>query len=145
MPASTAAPPRRKKTPKSTGVFHRRIRSGAPAASARWPLATWRLRPIAAVAVVVFLVAYVLDWGAVARLIWMCLVGQLGPLRRIASFGILLLLGCTLAWAWHRPTPRRIVNLPERPDDPPRSRNKLHEPDPRRRFDRGQRSCQRSL
>jgi hypothetical protein len=118
MPTTPAATPRRKKTPGSPGASRQRKRSGA---SARSPLA-WRLRPIIVVAVGIFLIAYILDWSAVARLVWTCLAGELGPFARFASFAILCLFGCILAWAWRPPAPATIVKVPRkarRPAAPP--------------------------
>lgn len=119
MPAPSAATPSRKKTPASPGASRRRKRSDA---TARSPLAAWRLRPIIVVAVGIFLIAYILDWSAVARLVWACLAGQLGPFARFASFAILCLFGCTLAWTWRPPAPATIVKVPRkarRPAVPP--------------------------
>ena len=51
----------------------------------------------------VFVVAFILDTGAVARLFWACLAGQLGQRSRIAALGILLLLCCVIALVLYRP------------------------------------------
>ncbi len=40
----------------------------------------------------VFLVAFICDTGALGRLFWASLVGQVGPYARLAAFGVLLLL-----------------------------------------------------
>jgi hypothetical protein len=66
-------------------------------------------------AVVVFLVAYVLDPSAVARLIGACLAGQFGLRVRIASIGVLVLIGCVLAWALFRQQSRRSVTAAGKP------------------------------
>lgn len=61
-------------------------------------------------ATVVFIVAFVLDTGAVVRLFWACLVGHAGQTARIVAFGILLLLALLLAVALcyprQAPTPK---------------------------------------
>jgi hypothetical protein len=66
-------------------------------------------------AVVVFLVAYVLDPNAVTRLIGACLAGQFGLQVRIASLGMLVLFGCVLVWALFRPQPRRPAAVAGKP------------------------------
>jgi hypothetical protein len=114
MPAPTVATLRRKKTPGSPGGSQRRLRSGAHKSPAKAHLTAWRLRPVVVAAVGAFLAAYVLDWGAVARLMWACFAGQLGQPACIASFGTLLLLGCMLAWASHRPAPGPVAKTPRK-------------------------------
>jgi hypothetical protein len=67
---------------------------------------------MATAAVAVFLAAYILDLGAVARLTWACVSGQLGERACIASFAVLVLLGSALAWASHRPAPPPVSKAP---------------------------------
>src|ERR1700761_1373176 len=98
MPPPTTAAARQKKTPDSLGKARRRPRSGASRPQTGRRSGGWRVWPIIA-AVVVFLVAYVLDPGAVARLVAACLAGQFGPRVRIAAFAALALVGGVLAWA----------------------------------------------
>jgi hypothetical protein len=125
MPAPTAATPGRKKSSGSPGKSRRRPRAGAGKASARPRPASRRLWPIAAVAAVVFLASYILDVGAVGRLMWACLTGQLGTQARIASIGVLLLSAGALAWASRRPAPRRVTKAPRKARPrPTRSRQK---------------------
>jgi hypothetical protein len=58
-----------------------------------------------AAAAIVFAMAFILDTGAVARLLWACLKGQLGePARLGAGTVVLLLLGLT-ALVLYRPAP----------------------------------------
>lgn len=112
MPAPTDATPRRKRTPSPPGNSPRRPRPKTGKAAARRHQATRRLWPIGAAAVGVFLAAYVLDLGAVARLMWACVSGQLGQRACIASFAVLVLLGSALAWASHRPAPPPVTKAP---------------------------------
>lgn len=70
-----------------------------------------RVWPIAIIAAGVFLVAYILDTGAVVRLMWACLSGQLGRRACIASLAVLLVLGAALAWASRRPAARPVAKV----------------------------------
>jgi uncharacterized membrane protein len=45
----------------------------------------------------VFILAFILDTGAVARLLWGALTGHFGAWIRIAAFGIVSLLCCVIA------------------------------------------------
>jgi hypothetical protein len=112
MPAPTDATPRRKRTPSPPGNSPRRPRAKTGKAAARRPQSTRRLWPIGTAAAAVFLAAYVLDLGAVARLMWAGLSGQLGERACIASFAVLALLGAALAWASHRPAPPPVTKAP---------------------------------
>jgi hypothetical protein len=84
MPSPTAATAGRKKTPASPGKPRRK--TGKPLARSRPTLRWLWLIVVAAV----FLVAYILDWSAVAELLWACLMGQLGLTPRLVSFAIVL-------------------------------------------------------
>jgi hypothetical protein len=115
MPAPTDPTPRRKRTPSPPASSGRRPRPGTGKASARRPQASRRLWPIAIIAAVVFLAAYVLDPYAVAGLMWAGLSGQLGGRARLASFAVLVLVAAALAWASHRPAPRPARKAAARP------------------------------
>jgi hypothetical protein len=120
MPPSTAVPARQKKTPGSPAKVQRRPRSGNSRVSAGGRPGGWRVWPVVAAAVV-FLIAYILDPGAVVHLVGACLAGQFGPRVRIVTFGALVLVGCVLAWALFRPQPRQsvaAVSKPRRPRHP---------------------------
>ena len=124
MPPPTAAAARQKKTSDSPGKAQRRPHSGASRPQAGRRPGGWRVWTIIA-AVVVFLAAYILDPGAVARLIAACLAGQFGPRVRIAVFAALALVGCVLAWALLRPQPRRsaaAVSKPRRRRSPAKAK-----------------------
>jgi hypothetical protein len=84
MPPPTAATAGRKKTPASPGKPRRK--TGKPAARSRPTLRWLWLIVVAAV----FLVAYILDWDAVAQLLWACIMGQLGLTPRLVSLAIVL-------------------------------------------------------
>ena len=84
MPLPTSAAAGRKKTPASPGKPRRK--TGKPVARSRSALRWLWLGVIAAV----FLAAYVLDWSAVADLLWACLMGQFGLTPRLVSLAILL-------------------------------------------------------
>src|SRR5271165_2913586 len=92
MPTPSDATPRRKRTPAPPGHSRRQPRPKTGKAPARRHQATRRLWPIAILAAGVFLAAYILDTGAVARLMWASLSGQLGQRASIASLVVLLLL-----------------------------------------------------
>ncbi|PPQ29659.1 hypothetical protein [Rhodopila globiformis] len=123
MPPSTTAPTRQKKTSGSPGKTRGRPRSGTGRASATRRPGRWRAWPIGA-AVVVFLAAYILDTGAVIRLIGACLAGQFGPPVRIVAFAALGLLGCVLAWALFspQPAPAAATGKPRRPRTPAKAK-----------------------
>jgi hypothetical protein len=108
MPAPTDTTPRRKRTPPPSGDSPRRPRPKRGKTSARRHQAARRLWPIGTVAVGVFLGAYVLDLGAVVRLMWAGVSGQLGQRACIASFAVLVLFGAALAWASHHPVRRPV-------------------------------------
>jgi hypothetical protein len=105
MPDSTDAPPRRKRMPPPSGISGRRPRPKTGKASGRRQAAR-RWWPIGIIAAGVFLAAYVLDLGAVFRLLWAGASGQLGRIACIASFGAVVLFGSALAWASRHPAPR---------------------------------------
>jgi hypothetical protein len=125
MPAPTDATPRRKRTPPPPGNPSRRPRTKTGKASVRRHPATRRLWPIAVIAAGVFLAAYILDLGAVARLMWAGLSGQLGQRACIASAAVMVLLGAALAWASYRPAPRPVRKAAAKPRRrPPTNREK---------------------
>jgi hypothetical protein len=70
---------------------------------------------------VVFLVAFICDTGAIARLFWACLAGQLGQMPRLAAVAVLLLILYALAVACYRPARSRTAkvrkNAPARIDE----------------------------
>jgi hypothetical protein len=116
MSTPTAAAARQKKTAKPLGKSRRRSGSGnaQPSTALRSGRRLWPL----IIAVVVFLIAYIVDTGAVGRLIWACLAGQFGPRVRLAAFGVVVLIGGMLALAlWSRPR-----QLPAAPARKPRTR-----------------------
>jgi hypothetical protein len=84
MPPPTAATAGRKKTPASPAKPRRK--TSKPVVRSRSALRWLWLGVIAAV----FLAAYVLDWSAIADLLWACLMGQFGLTPRLVSFAILL-------------------------------------------------------
>jgi hypothetical protein len=84
MAPPTAATAGRKKTPASPGKPRRK--AGKPVARSRPALRWLWLIVVAAV----FLVAFILDWSAVAQLLWACLMGQLGLTPRLVSIAIVL-------------------------------------------------------
>jgi hypothetical protein len=84
MPPPTTATTGRKKSPASPGKQRRK--TSKPAVRSRLNLRWLWLGVIAAV----FLAAYVLDWSAIADLLWACLMGQFGLTPRLASLAILL-------------------------------------------------------
>jgi hypothetical protein len=90
------------------------------------------LWPIAAIAAGVFLAAYILDLGAVARLMWAGLSGQFGQRACIASFAVVVLLVAALAWASYRPAPphpvRKAAAKPRR--EPPANKEKRARTEP---------------
>jgi flagellar basal body-associated protein FliL len=121
MPPSTNATAGRKKTPASPGKPRRKT-SKQPARSRstlRW---LWLI-----VVAVVFLAAYILDWSAVAQLLWACLMGQLGLTPRLVSFAIVL-MGATALVVTFRGEP---VPPPAKKRSPtPRARKKPAQPKP---------------
>lgn len=58
---------------------------------------------VIALASAVFLVAFICDTGALARLFWASLAGQVGLLARLAAFAVLLLPACVIALSFIRP------------------------------------------
>ena len=71
-----------------------------------------------AAALSVFLVAYILDTGAVVRLLWAALTGQFGTGSRVAASGIVLLLGYVIALMLYRPArppPAKVRKKATRP------------------------------
>jgi hypothetical protein len=51
----------------------------------------------------VFLVGFICDTGALARLFWASLAGQVGLFARVAAFAVLLLLACVFVLGFVRP------------------------------------------
>jgi hypothetical protein len=118
MSTPTAAAARQKKTPKPPGKPRRRSGSGNGQPSVG-PRSGRRLWPLV-IALVVFLMAYIMDTSAVGRLVWACLAGQFGPRVRLAASGVLVLIGGMLALAlWSRQLPA----APARKPRPKRPRN----------------------
>jgi hypothetical protein len=115
MPESKAAAPGRKKTPGSPAKSRPRPRSGTGKAPARSRPATRRLWPMAIAACGAFSVAYVLDFSAIAHLIFASLAAQFGQHVRIVSVAVLLLSGCVLAWTSRHPAPRPVAKAPRKP------------------------------
>ncbi len=56
-------------------------------------------------AAVVFVAAFILDTGAVARLLWACLAGQAGEPARLGAGAVVLLLLGLIAAVVYRPAP----------------------------------------
>jgi hypothetical protein len=77
----------------------------------------------------VFLVGFICDTGALARLFWASLTGQVGLFARLAAFGVLLLL-CVFVLGFVRPA-RLPPAKPRRSASPRPARNE--EPNPRAR------------
>jgi hypothetical protein len=121
MPTSNTKPPRRKSSPQSSDGPPRRQHSSSRTAPTHPHVAAWRFRPIAVAAAGVFLAAYVLDWRAVLGLMWACFAGQLGRPVCIASFGVLVLLAFTVAWALRRPAPLPVRKVPRKAQRRPAS------------------------
>jgi hypothetical protein len=115
MPAPTAATQGRKRTPGSPAKSRPRQRSGKKKAAGRSRPAARRLWPIAIAAFGAFVVAYLLDFTAIAQLIFGGLAEQLGQHIRIVSVGVLLLSGCVLAWTSLHPAPRPVAKAPRKP------------------------------
>jgi hypothetical protein len=88
MPPPTTAAAGRKKTPASPGKPRRK--TSKPVARSR-PILRWLWLIVVAV---VFLAAFVLDWSAVAQLLWACLMGQLGLTSRLVAL-VIVLAGAT--------------------------------------------------
>jgi hypothetical protein len=84
----------------------------------------------------VFLVAFICDTGALARLFWACLAGQVGQFACLAAFAVLLLLLYTLAVACYRPGQLQAVKVrksaPGRParSDEQKQRNRSSDSGP---------------
>ena len=114
MPAPTAATQGRKRTPGSPAKSRPRQRPGKKQASGRSRTAARRLWPVAIAASVAFVVAYLLDFTAIAQLIFGGLAEQLGQHIRIVSVGVLLLCGSVLAWTARHPTPRPVAKAPRK-------------------------------
>jgi hypothetical protein len=69
----------------------------------------------------VFLVGFICDTGALARLFWASLAGQVGQFARLAAFGVLLLL-CVFVLGFVRPA-RLPPARPRRSASPRTARN----------------------
>jgi hypothetical protein len=54
---------------------------------------------------VVFVAAFILDTGAVARLLWACLAGRLGEPARLGAAAFVLLLLAVIGVVIYRPAP----------------------------------------
>ena len=84
-------------------------------------------------AAVVFVAAFILDTGAVARLLWACLAGQAGEPARLGAGAVVLLLLGLIAAVVYRPAPApkprkraarpavRGAEPPEAADEAPRA------------------------
>jgi hypothetical protein len=115
MPAPTAATQGRKRTPGSPAKSRPRQRAGKQQASGRSRTAARRLWPVAIAASFAFVVAYLLDFTAIAQLLFGGIAAQLGQHIRIVSVGVLLLCGCVLAWTSRHPAPRPVAKAPRKP------------------------------
>jgi hypothetical protein len=101
MSTPTAAAPRQKKTSGPPGKPRRRSGPGNGQPSRGRP-GRW-LWPLV---IAVFLVAYIVDTGAVGHLLWACLAGQFGPRVRLAAWVVVVLVGGIVTWAFLRRSPR---------------------------------------
>jgi hypothetical protein len=75
----------------------------------------------------VFLVGFICDTGALGRLFWASLAGQVGLFPRLAAFAVLLLLACVLVLSFVRPA-RLPPAKPRRSASPRAARNEEQNP-----------------
>ncbi len=84
----------------------------------------------------VFLVAFICDTGALARLFWASLAGHVGLLARLAAFAVLLLPACVIALSFIRPArlppakPRRSATARAARNEDQNPRTKAIDSDP---------------
>jgi hypothetical protein len=74
-----------------------------------------RRLPVIAASTVVFLIAFILDTGAVLRLFWACLMGEIGPGPRLVAFSVLLLVLGVMVLLLYRPEQRPLVKARKKP------------------------------
>ncbi len=113
------------KVPKRPG--HRPGRPGSSAGGNGGAGSITRLAAVIPLAAAVFLVGFICDTGALARLFWASLAGQVGLPARLGAFAIVLLLGFALVAGFFRPA--RVPPTKQRRTATPRAaRNEEQKP-----------------
>jgi hypothetical protein len=77
---------------------------------------------VVSLASAVFLVGFICDTGALARLFWASLAGRVGLFARLAAMAVMLLLACVLVLSFVRPA-RLPPAKPRRSASPRTPRN----------------------